>query len=155
VCHQIAGLADTYLILGRYGFIPPANVYPHAKQYVCRALDLDPGLAEAHCSLAEFSFRYDWNWKSAVREFETSIKLNPGYATAHHWYAVLLTLFGKFQQASDEIHKARDLDPFSPVINYTIGYLHYYAHQYDKAIEQYKYTLLLDPSFIRPQLILQ
>jgi serine/threonine protein kinase/Tfp pilus assembly protein PilF len=144
-----SGLADTYWILGSYGFIPPTDTYAHAKQYAIRALDLDPGLAEAHCTMAEFLFRYDWNWKSALREFETAIKLNPGYATAHHWYAVFLVLLGKFPQASDEIFRARDLDPFSPVINWTSGYIHFYARQYDKAIELYKYTLLLDPSFIR------
>ena len=144
-----SGLADTYWILGSYGFVRPKDAYPHAKQYAIKALDLDPGLAEAHCSLAEFLFRYDWNWNESAKEFEISLKLNPGYATAHHWYAVVLVLLGKFDRAVEEVHKARDLDPFSPVINWTVGYIYYYARQYDKAIEQFRYTLLLDPSFFR------
>ena len=145
-----SGLADSFWILGSYGFLPPKDSYPLAKQYALRALDLEPGLAEAHCSLAEFLFRYDWNFVEAEKEFEISLKLNPGYATAHHWYAVLLATLGKFQQAVDEVHKARDLDPFSPVVHWTMGYIYHYARQYDKAIEQYRYTTLLDPSFIRP-----
>lgn len=144
-----SGMADSYWILGSYGLIPPKEAYPHAKQYAVRALELDPGLAEAHCSLAEFLFRYDWNWNGAIEEFQTSLKLNPGYATARHWYAVALTLFGRFKEALEEVHAARDLDPFAPVIQWTIGYLYYYARQYDKAIEQFKYTLLLDPTFFR------
>ncbi|MCI0416415.1 protein kinase [bacterium] len=144
-----SGLADTYWILGSYGFIRPRDAYPHAKQYAIKALELDSGLAEAHCSLAEFLFRYDWNWDESVKEFEISLKLNPGYATAHHWYAVALVLFGKFEKAVEEIKKARDLDPFSPVINWSMGYIYYYARQYDKAIEQFRYTLLLDPTFFR------
>ncbi|MCI0619156.1 tetratricopeptide repeat protein, partial [bacterium] len=144
-----SGLADTYWILGSYGFIPPKDSYPYAKQYALRALDLEPGLAEAHCSLAEFLFRFDWNFVEAEKEFEISLKLNPGYATAHHWYAAFLVTLGKFQQAVDEVHKARDLDPFSPVIHWTMGYIYQYARQYDKAIEQYRYTQLLDPSFFR------
>ncbi len=144
-----SGLADSYWILGTYGLIPPKDAYPHAKQYALRALELDPDLAEAHTSLAEFLFRFDWNWTAAVEEFETALKLNPGYATAHHWYAVVLAMFGRFERAQEEIHKARELDPFAPVINWTIGYIHYYARQYDKAIEQFRYTLLIDPSFFR------
>lgn len=144
-----SGLADSYWILGSFGYIPPKEAYPHAKQYAIRALDMDPGIAEAHCSLAEIVFRYDWNWNAAIEEFETSLKLNPGYATGHHWYAAYVVHLGKFEQAVEEIHKARDLDPFSPVINWTMGYIYHYARQYDKAIEQYRYTLLLDPSFFR------
>jgi serine/threonine protein kinase/tetratricopeptide (TPR) repeat protein len=144
-----SGLADTYWILGSYGFIRPKDAYPHAKQYALKALDLDPDLAEAHCSLAEFLFRYDWNWTESIKEFEIALKLNPGYATAHHWYAVALVLFGQFERAIKEVHKAKDLDPFSPVINWTTGYVYYYARQYDKAIEQFRYTLLLEPGFFR------
>jgi tetratricopeptide (TPR) repeat protein len=144
-----SGLADSYWILGSYGFIPPKDSYPYAKQYALRALDLEPDLAEAHCSLAEFLSRYDWNFTEAEKEFEIALKLNPGYATAHHWYAAFLVTQGKFQQAVDEVHKARDLDPFSPVIHWTIGYIYHYAREYDKAIEHYRYTLLLDPSFFR------
>ena len=142
-----SGLADSFWILGSYGFLPPKDSYPIAKQYALRALDLEPDLAEAHCSLAEFLFRYDWNFVEAEKEFEIALKLNPGYATAHHWYAVLLATLGKFQQAVDEVHKARDLDPFSPVVHWTMGYIYHYAREYDKAIEHYRYTMLLDPTF--------
>ena len=144
-----SGLADTFWIFGSYGFIRPKEAYPFAKQYALKALELDPDLAEAHCSLAEFLFRYDWDWTGSTKEFETSLKLNPGYATAHHWYAVVQAMFGNFDRAVKLMHKARELDPFSPVINWTLGYIYYYARQHDKAIEQFQYTLMIDSSFFR------
>jgi hypothetical protein len=37
---------------------------------------------------------FDWDFPSAGKEFRRAIELNPGYATAHHWDAWHLSLFG-------------------------------------------------------------
>jgi eukaryotic-like serine/threonine-protein kinase len=144
-----AGLADAYSILGGYGFLPPKEAYPLGKQYALKALDLDPNSVEAHTSFAVFLYRHDWNWEEAEKEYQTAIQINPGYVVARHWYAVLLALLGRFDEALLEIQKARELDPFSTAINWSMGYILYYAHQFDRALEQYRYTLMLDPSFVR------
>jgi len=49
------------------------------------------GLAEAHTSLALALENHDWDWSAAEREFNRAIELNPGYATAHQWYAQYLS----------------------------------------------------------------
>lgn len=144
-----AGLADAFSILGGLNFMPPKEAYPLCKQYALKALELDPDLAEAHASLGVFLYRHEWNWDASEKEYRKAIELNPGYAVAHMWYAVFLTLMGRFDEALVEIQKARELDPFSTVINWTMGYILYYARQFDRALEQYRYTLMLDPYFQR------
>jgi len=49
---------------------------------------------------------FDWDWASAEKEFRRAIQLNPGYATAHHWYAWHLSLMGRHGEAIAEMKKA-------------------------------------------------
>jgi serine/threonine-protein kinase len=46
-----AGVADCYALLGFYGNLPAGEAWPGAKAAALRALEIDEGLAEAHCSL--------------------------------------------------------------------------------------------------------
>ena len=81
-----AGLADCYSSLAAFGFVPPKEAYPKAKEAALKALEIDDTLAEAHTSLAYIKAVYDWDWSGAEREFQRAIELNPSYADAHQWY---------------------------------------------------------------------
>lgn len=54
-----AGLADCYLLLGFYGFLPPEKSYPKAEATAIKALQIDDTLAEAHASLLSAKTDYD------------------------------------------------------------------------------------------------
>jgi TolB-like protein len=47
-----AGLADSLSGLGIFGFVSPAEGFRKAKDLALRSVELEPGLAEAHTSLA-------------------------------------------------------------------------------------------------------
>jgi TolB-like protein/Tfp pilus assembly protein PilF len=148
------GLADCWAALGWYGYLSPAETFPHAKAAVTRALSLDDSLAEAHASLAFVSVYYDRDWTRAEREFRRAIDLNPNYASGHHWYAEFLSLVGRHEQAIAESGRARELDPLSNIINTWVGSRYLFARQYDKAIEQYRYAVEMDPNFVPAHLVL-
>jgi tetratricopeptide (TPR) repeat protein len=143
-----AGLADSYNILGFYGFAAPRNAFPKAKAAALKALEIDPALSEAHASLAYANFYYDWDWLGAGREFKRSIELNPSYATAHTFYANYLMAVGRHQEALAELEKAQELDPLSLITNAGIAWAFYFARQYDQATEQCRKTLEMDPNFV-------
>ncbi|HUI57131.1 MAG TPA: winged helix-turn-helix domain-containing protein, partial [Bryobacteraceae bacterium] len=84
-----AGLADAYALLSSNGAdaLPPLKAMPLAKAAALKAVELDDRLAEGHTSLGYVRLSYDWNLAAAQREFQRATELNPGYATAHHWYA--------------------------------------------------------------------
>jgi tetratricopeptide (TPR) repeat protein len=144
-----AGLADAYSLLGGFGYLPAAEAYSKARIEVTTALELDPALAEAHSTLATVEYRYDWDWDGAEREFRLALDSNPGYATAHVWYAVFLVLMGRFEAGLARVDHALVLDPMSVVVQWTRGYILYYTRQFDAALEQYRRTLALDPTFAR------
>jgi len=144
-----SGLADTYALLGdwQYAVMPPKEAFPKAKTAVLKALDLDSTLGEAHNSLAFILDGFDWDFDSAGKEFRRAIELNPGYATAHHWYAWHLSLLGRYDEAIAEMRKAENLDPLSLIINADLAELLVIAHSYDESIRQSRKTIKMDPNF--------
>jgi tetratricopeptide (TPR) repeat protein len=144
-----SGLADTYALLGdwQYAVMTPKETFPKAKAAAIKALELDSRLGEAHNSLAFVLDGFDWDFDSAGKEFQRAIELNPGYATAHHWYAWHLSLLGRFDDAIAELRKAENLDPLSLIINADLAELLGLAHSYDESIRQSRKTIEMDPNF--------
>jgi TolB-like protein/DNA-binding winged helix-turn-helix (wHTH) protein/Flp pilus assembly protein TadD len=144
-----SGLADTYALLGdwQYAAITPKEAFPQAKAAAIKALELDSTLGEAHNSLAFVLDGFDWDFDSAGKEFQRAIELNPGYATAHHWYAWHLSLLGRYDEAIAEMRKAENLDPLSLIINADLAELLVLAHSYDESIRQSRKTIEMDPNF--------
>ena len=144
-----SGLADTYALLGdwQYAAMTPKEALPKAKAAATKALELDSTLGEAHNSLAFCLDGFDWDFDSAGKEFRRAIELNPGYATAHHWYAWHLSLVGQNEEAIVEMKKAESLDPLSIIINADLAELLVLAHYYDESIRQSRKTIEMDPAF--------
>ena len=134
--------------------MPPKEAFPHAKEAVARALELDPGLAEAHTTLAFINLYYDWDWTAADREFRRAIELNTNYANAHHWYGEYLSLIGQHDNAIRQAERARELDPISSIINTWVGSRYLFARRYDLAITQYRNVLEQDAGFVPAHLAL-
>jgi TolB-like protein/DNA-binding winged helix-turn-helix (wHTH) protein/Tfp pilus assembly protein PilF len=144
-----SGLADTYALLGdwQYAVMTPKEALPKAKAAALKALELDENLSEAHTSLAFCLEGFDWNWDAAEKEFRRAIELNPGYATAHHWYAWHLSLLGRNSEAIAEMRKAENMDPLSLIINADLAELLAIAHLPDESIQQSRKTIEMDPGF--------
>jgi TolB-like protein/DNA-binding winged helix-turn-helix (wHTH) protein len=150
-----AGLSDCYAIISAeiFGTMPASQSAPKARAAALRALELDPTLVEAQTSLATEKFNYEWDWSGASEGFERAIGLNPSYATAYQRYSLYLIAMGKVQDSFAQIQKARELDPLSLSINFSLGWRLYMARQYDSAIVQLKDTLDMDPSYELPHLV--
>ncbi len=144
-----SGLADTYALLGdwQYAVMTPKEALPRAKAAAMKALELDDSLSEAHTSLAFCLDGFDWDFESAGKEFRRAIDLNPGYATAHHWYSWHLSLLGRNNEAIVEMKKAENLDPLSLIINADLAELLLIAHLPDESIQQSRKTIEMDPNF--------
>jgi TolB-like protein/Tfp pilus assembly protein PilF len=139
-----AGLADSLSGLGVY-FVAPEQGCGKAKQLALRALEMDAGLAEAHCSFAWATAWYDYDFCTAEREFERSIELNPRYATAHLWYGFCLAAMGRYEESYAEFKRAIRLDPHNTYTYATFGFACYLTRRYDEAINLFKKSLELDP----------
>lgn len=149
-----AGLADTFALMSSYGYVPPAKFIPKARAAALKALQLDESLAGAHASLAVIAQNYDWDWSTAEREYRRAIELDPGYATAHQWYAECLGFEGRFDEAFAESERARKLDPLSLIISADYAALLYFSRQYDRSIEEFRRVLDMEPNFPRAYIVI-
>lgn len=143
------GIADSLNLLADYGALAPAESLPRAKTAAQKALQLDERLAEAHASLGWTLMVYDWDRSGSEREFRRALELDPNYASAHQWYAYLLRVVGRGDEALVEADRARQLEPLSLIINAVLGWHHYLARDYDTAIQQFARTVELEPNFAR------
>ena len=145
-----AGLADANIVLAKFGAAPAVEAMPKARKAAHRALELDPTLAEAHVALGSIAALYDWDWTAAEEHFLRGLKINPGYATGHQWYAHdLLFSVGRLEEAAVELERARECDPLSTVVLASSGENMIMLRRYSAAAEFYSKTLELDPYFPR------
>lgn len=143
-----SGLADSYNLLGFYGFLRPKEAFPKAKVQARKALELDPELGEAHASLGFACMLFDWKWADAEGEFTRAMDLSPTYVTAHHWYSEFLLAMGRMEEGIAEARQAVRLDPIGLIINTLLGMALYLARDYEEAIEACLKTLDLEPDFL-------
>jgi TolB-like protein/tetratricopeptide (TPR) repeat protein/predicted Ser/Thr protein kinase len=141
-----AGLADTYAFMGGFGFLMPKEAFPKAMAAAEKTLELDEALPEAHASLGNAAMLYKWDWPKAEQELKRAIALNPSFASARHWYALLLAWTGRPDDALSEIRMARVYDPFSVIIAVNEGWILYFARRYGDAVHQFE-TVQTDPNF--------
>ncbi len=151
-----AGLADCFSVVGStiVGTMPPAEAGLKAKAAAQKALEMDSSLGEAETSLASVHFNYDWDWPAAASGFQRAIELNPSYATAYQRYSLYLIAMGRAQESVEQINLARQLDPLSLSINFSLGWRLYMARHYEQAIQQLRNTLEMDPNFALAHLVL-
>jgi DNA-binding winged helix-turn-helix (wHTH) protein/TolB-like protein/tetratricopeptide (TPR) repeat protein len=142
------GIADSYALLGFYGYLPPSESYPKAKAAALQALAINRDLPEPHVSLMIVATDYDWDWQTAETEFRAAIALKPNHAEAYQAHAYLLLALGRPDAAAREVEKALELDPLSPGFNMTLAWAHYLAHDYPRCLEQCRRTRELYPEFV-------
>jgi len=119
-----AGLADAYVILGFYNYLPAREVMPKAKDAADTAIHLDNSLYESYCSLGMYYSCYEWNWKEAKNNFLKSIQLNPLYVQGHVWFGhyYLCWIEGKFEEGERHLNIAIELEPYN-----AMSYINKYA----------------------------
>jgi serine/threonine protein kinase/Tfp pilus assembly protein PilF len=141
-----SGLSDAYALQVDYRSVPVTEGYRLAREYALKALALDEALPEAHTSLAWVLHVYDWDWPGAVREYRRALELNPGFATAHHWYSFVLLVCGQAEQAVMEALTALELDPSSLSVRRGVGWLSYYTRRYDQALYHLRRAIAMNPT---------
>ncbi len=109
-----SGLADCLYLQGYYGYGRPRDLMARAQACALKALELEPQLCEAHCSLASVTNAWEWNYRECGRLLRRCLELNPNYATAVAKYGNYLCLLDRYEEATDWLTRALVLDPLSP-----------------------------------------
>jgi TolB-like protein/Tfp pilus assembly protein PilF len=142
------GIADSYAILGIYGYLPPQEARRRASLAAQRAVELDDGLSEAHASLAFYRMSFDWDWEMGAAELVKAIDLNPANAKAHVWLGFLRGLQGRFEEAFDEMALAKNLDPLNNYNAAMTATVHSWARDFERAAGLFEEVLKRDPHYL-------
>src|SRR5216117_1197252 len=142
-----SGMADAYVQLGYGGLLSPSDAFRKAEAAALHALQLDSTLAEPHATLGFVRMYYYWDWAGADQEFQHALALNPSYATGHEWYGLFLTAMGRYDEALAHERRAQDLDPLSPSIACTTGWVLHYSGRQDDAERELVVALRMDSTF--------
>jgi DNA-binding winged helix-turn-helix (wHTH) protein/tetratricopeptide (TPR) repeat protein len=143
-----SGLADSLIQLANYYRLDPAVALPWAREAAGRALEIDPGLAEAHASLGLIHLNLDWDAAAALDAYHAALELSPGYSSAHQWTAEALSILGRHDEALAAIEDAARLEPLAPVIHAAWGQRLNKAGRYREALVRFGDALELAPELI-------
>jgi TolB-like protein/DNA-binding winged helix-turn-helix (wHTH) protein/cytochrome c-type biogenesis protein CcmH/NrfG len=139
-----AGLGKAWLERGIWGAKGFREVEAPARMAATRAVVLDPGLPEAHSSLAEILSSYDWKWAAAASEHERAIDLDPNNLEARAYYAGFLMALGRHREAIAQIERAAALDPLSSTVHSAFGRILFRARRFDEAVPHFRRAIELD-----------
>lgn len=149
-----AGLADTYSMFALLNMLPAGEAYSRAKERALTAVQINPGLGEAHASLACVKRLFEWDWAGAQVEHVRAVELSPDSASTRRQYGAWLAAKGQHEEALRELQRARELDPLSLAIHVEIAWARYAARDYTQAAEQSWKALVMEPKFSAAQLTL-
>ncbi len=142
-----SGLADSYCYLSIYTLASPGKMIAQAREAAAKALELDPGLAEAHFSRALVLWGFDWEWKAAEEAFRHTLELNPSYTMGGFLYSFYLFTMGRPDEAVTVCLKALEIDPLSLLGNTYLGMVLCWGDRLEEADEQFRKTLEMDPDY--------
>ena len=110
-----------------------------------RALQLDPGLAEAHAAIGRIKRGYEWDWAGADAAFQKALALEPQNSVVLLGASSLQASLGHFDEAVALNRRAVEIDPLSVTAHVALGIHAYYAGQQELAIDAYQKALAISP----------
>lgn len=140
-----AGMAMTLGIMGNFSKGQMESDLKGQKDYLDRALELDPDAAYSHYINGLYSVWPQRQWKKGEQEFLRCLELNPSDALCRVYYAHLLMTMQRFDESLNQAQLALDLDPRRPLVLglYSVVMLH--MDRPKEALIQSKKALDIDP----------
>jgi tetratricopeptide (TPR) repeat protein len=116
--HALAyvGLAKLCTFQAQAGLIKPQQARERCLPPIMKALELDDTLPEAHFYHAAHLVWLQYEWEEGGAAFQRAIELNPSYAEARQFYSHYLTIRGRFEEGTEQMRLALELDPFNPFV---------------------------------------
>ena len=133
--------------MGYYGQLPTDVAMTRASAAAYAALDLDPGLAQAHVAIGICRMFHSWDWIGAEHALRKALELEPRNPTIHMYIGLLQTALGRHEEALASMRRGRELDPLSVLMQMSVAWALYFARQYREALDAIREVTLLDPGF--------
>jgi len=149
---------DYYMRAEQEGFIlRDVDTYRRTLSFYQKAIDLDPGFANAHAGIARVAvdvWRNDYNylWSAAVARkiaydaAGQALKLDPNNARAHTVLALLQWVDGRETEAKNSANMAAAMEPNDAEAAANLALILVHTGSSEQAITEMEKALRLDPS---------
>ena len=141
-------LAYTEIGAGLVAIVTPREAFERARAAVSRALELDPGLAEAHAMAGFLKTVSEYDWAGAEAAFRRAIELNPNSGDLYDTYGLMLSAIGRYDEALAAQRRAHELDPLSHRHDAASTLVR--AGRYEEALRLLGRIIELEPDFAFP-----
>lgn len=121
------------------------QAYDQASERAQTLLDLNPQHAGALEVRGHVAMMRDRDLIMAFDDISRALDLNPELAFAHHSIAVLMLLRRQPERAVWHMNEARRLDPASTLVQADMGWIAYYAGEFDAAARHCEAAIALHP----------
>src|SRR5207244_13558897 len=91
------------------------QAYQTVESADTKALELNENDADAHAYVSEAKRVLQWDWKTAERELQRAVEIDPNSATAHLMFTNNRVCSGDLAGGQMELDEAERLDPRSTV----------------------------------------
>jgi len=143
-----SGLAESYGLLGSLGAMPAKEARRLSEDSAQRALEMDPGLAQAHTAMADIRFWFDQDWKGAGEEFQQALLLDPNCARTHRMYAIYQSSLGHWEDSLKHMRRAMELEPLSTSCMADYAMTLHWAGRSQEALQEFEKILAQAPDNI-------
>jgi adenylate cyclase len=149
-----AALAEAGQYGKQMGFESVNSTLPIIYKNLYRSLELDPNSANSQYTKAVISVWTEYDWEMAEEAFLKSIELNPSDAMSRMFYAHLLMILNRKDDALYQAETAVKLDPLRPFVLGLYGRVLIYAGDYQSIIMNAEKALSIDPNNFFARLML-
>jgi DNA-binding winged helix-turn-helix (wHTH) protein/TolB-like protein len=140
-----SGLADCHLLLGVGGLCQPAAAWDRSLECSARALERDPGHAEAHVARAYARLFRDHDWSAARTDLDRAVARGGRSPSAHLWRALFRALGGDFEAARRDLGRSQDIDTLSIVGSAFQCFIHEIAGEHEQGLAAARQAVELRP----------
>lgn len=118
------------------GLMPFEEGVNKSRQYLEKALKLDPELSEAHSQAMMFAGLHEGDFNAARRSFDRAIEYGPSNALAYNGFGMILQRNGRYEESLEVLSKGLLLNPYSatPFLRYNLGYAKIVLGDYDEGM---------------------
>ena len=141
------GLGKSCAFQAQIGLITPEEARERCLPPIEKALALDDSLPEAHLGYAIQMTWHHFNWDAADVAFRRAIELNPSYAEARMFYSHYLTMMGRAEEGTEQMHLALELDPLNPFVQGLYGAQLMMIDDFHGAVREIEDVIASTPGF--------
>jgi tetratricopeptide (TPR) repeat protein len=113
------------------------SVYEDATRIANQGVQADPSISEAAAALRGYIHNKRGEWMEADLAYQTALRAGHVESTTHQWYSNMLASVGRLQEALEQAHRARRLDPLSPVVMSRLAMTSLWTNDHEAAGRQF------------------